>query len=111
MSEHAEPAKAATGDLDGWIREADEDQRVGTWYFYRGAERWELERRSGDDDFGWYLFGPNGSPFGEFLGRRLAGAKAIAQDYAEDYPGARDWVRGGQGGDIYSRRVEEHWRL
>lgn len=94
-----------------WVHEEIEDRRVGTWYYVLDGERWELERRSGDDDFGWYLYGPGGSPFGKFLGRRLPGAKAITQDYAEDYPGARDWVRASQGGEIYKDRVAEHWRL
>lgn len=99
--------------LGGWFREYIEGRRVGDWYFYRGTERWLLEQRSGKgEDFGWYLFGPDGgAPFGECLGRRLGPAKLIAQDYAEDYPGVRDWVGGGQGGEVYSERAAAHGRF
>lgn len=91
-----------------WVREPIEDERVGTWYYVLDGQRWEVQRRSGEDDFGWYLFGPGGSPFGVLLCRRLGPAKAIAQDYAEDYPGARDWLRAGQGGEVYADRARAH---
>lgn len=94
--------------LGGWYREAIEGERVGRWYFYTSAARWELQQRSGEDDFGWYLYGPDGSPFGQFLCRRLGPAKLIAQDYAEDYPGARDWLRADQDGEVYAARAKGH---
>jgi hypothetical protein len=96
--------------LGGWFREANEDRRVGTWYYYESRQRWELELRSGDDDYGWYLFGPDGSPFGLHLHRRLGPAKLMAEDWIKDYPGARDTLRGGQRDERYADRLVEYER-
>jgi hypothetical protein len=100
-----------------WVREPlDDGTRFGTWYYVLGDDRWEVQRRTGrevGDDFGWYLFGPEVSVMGEFLGRRLGPSKAIAQDYVDDYPGARAWLRGDHyddNHDTYKARAEEHWR-
>lgn len=98
--------------IGGWFREAEEGRRIGTWYFYESRCRWELQRRFGKgEDLGWYLYGPEGSPFGAYLGRWLGPAKAIAEDYIHDVPGARDYVRRDPDGDIYWPRLEEHERL
>lgn len=95
--------------LGGWFREASEYRRVGDWYYYESHQRWHLEQRSGiTEDFGWYLFGPDGSPFGLHLHRRLGPAKLIAEDWIKDYPGARNLLRGGQNSEIYWPRMAEH---
>jgi hypothetical protein len=97
-----------------WVREPlDDGTRFGTWYYLLDDQRWELQRRTGEDDFGWYLYGPDGAPFGQHLARQLGPAKLLAQDYADDYPGARDWVRGAYYADDYETyrdRAAQHER-
>jgi hypothetical protein len=114
--EYDGPIGAAQLNRGRWVRESlDDGTRFGTWYYVLDGQRWEVQRRTGaGEDFGWYLYGPAGaaySPFGEFLGRRLGPAKLIAQDVAEDFPGARDWLRAEHDCEVYSERARRHGRF
>ena len=117
LDKDKEAAPATDRRCGRWVREPNDDgTRFGTWYYILSDQRWELQRRTGyeaGDDFGWYLFGPEVSSMGEFLGRRLSPAKLIAKDFADDHPGARTWVRRDHHGDAYEAyrdRVDRHGR-
>lgn len=101
MSEH--DGLSVVGE---WVREPNDDgTRFGTWYYVLGGRRWELERRTGQhDDFGWYLTGPDGSPFVEYVARQLGPAKRWAEDVAHEVPGAREALTGADWDGLYVHR-------
>lgn len=85
-----------------WTPVRDESARTAhTWLCTMpDGSVWELERRGGiGEDFGWYLYGPGGEPFGLYLSRRLGPAQRMAQDYAVDVPGCRRALHGAQPDD------------
>lgn len=53
----------------------------GEWVATVDGEDWTLERRRAEpgSPAGWYLFGPWGDPFGEYMGRRLLDAADAAE--------------------------------
>lgn len=73
--------RAGSGSYHAYLRTSPDRQVY---------ERWELNRlwrdESGVNDTGWYLFGPNGTPFGELMcdeqgNRALAAAQEAAKNY------------------------------
>lgn len=67
---------------DGWlVRPGTARGRRAVWQ--RDGYQLEYRVRSPGDtpDTGWYLFGPNGFPFGEYMGRTIATAFSEANSY------------------------------
>jgi len=70
-----------------WSARPGRNWRDKTWR--RDGYELEYRRRAPGDtpDTGWYLYGPNGSPFGKWMERTIAGAQAEADKYIHEHQG------------------------
>jgi hypothetical protein len=78
-------------DADGrlWLRFSDapaRSWRQAEWRACGYAVQYRIESPGDTPLTGWYLYGPDGYPFGEYLSRRLATALDVAADWITSGP-------------------------